>query len=143
MTSPSRWVPDSRSAGMMSGVSSSVMMGVVALTMLATVLGTLVSAQAKRVNGMAQSVAETTIMCSQSLRSRGHLRRVASMIATSVSAPSRIRVRATCPGESPSSPSFMKRKLDPHTSESAKKEIAAPGALRAVVMRPRLGIAGA
>ena len=80
---------------------------------------------------MTQVVSDTTRKCSHTTRSRGSTGpgvpstagtrgRVMSTIAPSASAPSTVRDQATCPNDTPSRATFMKRKLAPHTTPIAR-----------------------
>jgi len=74
------------------------------------------------VNGAALSRAATTSACPHVAVSRGILVRCTAQTADSASAPNRQRHRATHSGDTPAStPTLINAKLDPQTTDSARK----------------------
>ena len=92
-----------------------VMIGVVALKMLARPDETCCSAQANSRNGTVQNVTARTHRCAQTRGLRGIRSRRRATTAASATAPNSRRPPATCAGVMPVSATAMKRKLAPHT----------------------------
>jgi hypothetical protein len=92
-----------------------VMIGVVALKILASPDDTCCSAHANSRNGTTQKLSESTLRWPQMRRSRGRRSRRIATIAASARAPKSRRPPATCAGVMPVRAIAMKRKLEPHT----------------------------
>src|SRR5262245_37061852 len=72
------------------------------------------SAHANNRNGATHSSTATTVRCAHTTGADGSARRVMRHSSANVAAPATRRPRTTCPGESPSRPILMNRKLAPH-----------------------------
>jgi hypothetical protein len=74
------------------------------------------SAHAKSKNGMTHSRTDTTMRCAHAINVPGSDCRVTTLTTARAMAPESSRPRTTWPGDRPSKPTLMNRKLAPHAA---------------------------